>query len=179
MKINFKQVLLYTVILVSLVFTACSVQGGDTTTTTASGSTTTTSTSTITASVTLPTEPSENTPPEEKEPLQFPDNGIIHIDGKYYHFQRVFDSIDEPTYYQGVVFTPLVPDTTAPVAYWFKVSFADGTDEELIYVGLGNENQVDYTFTEHDNPRAGVMLTSHVVNGGLRWVMYLLVNEQL
>jgi hypothetical protein len=182
MKTNLKKALLYTAVIVSLVFTACSAQTGETTTTTTSGSTITTSNFTITASATLPTGPSANTLPENAVPLEFPDNGILHCEGKYFYFQRVFDSIDEPTYYRGVIFAPkdwggITP--TGPIAYWFKVYFADGTDEELMYVGLGDENQVDFTFTKHDNPKAGVMLAFHVVGGSLSSVIYLLVSEQL
>jgi hypothetical protein len=122
-----------------------------------------------------------STAPADSEQLMFPDKGIIWYDGKYYTFQRVFDSIDEPAYYQGVIFAPYVSESpiTAPVGYWLVVTFADGTVEELQYIGFADQNQVNFRFTKHDNPRAGVMLASQYVGGGLRWVEYLLVSEQL
>jgi hypothetical protein len=133
-------------------------------------------TSTITMSpvVTLPTSANIST-----VQLQYPDSGIIMLDGKDYRFQRVFTPIKEPTLYQGVVFSPYIPEgtLTGPVAYWFTVRFADGTEEQLQYVGLGNLEHVSIKFTKNDNPQAGVMLAWQRIEGSLNPVIYLLVSD--
>lgn len=147
-------------------------------------STSTSLTSTINTTSTAPPDTSvitlPTTPQTTPEPLVFPDSGFIKIgyDG-YFKFQRVFDSIDEATYFEGVIFTPHDFGVTpsGPIAYSLDVRFADGTVEWLQNVGLGWESNIDIRVTKHENPKAGVILAWHEVNGGLRSVLYLLVSE--
>jgi hypothetical protein len=136
-----------------------------------------TSIPTVTATYTLPTTPS--TP---AAPLEFPDSGNIRIGGDgYFYFQRVYGYITQPTYYQGVIFSPHQGEpgvtTTAPVAYSIDVQFGDGEVENLLWVGLGFTDHVDISLTKHTQPRAGVLLAWHDVNSSLAQVMYLLVSE--
>jgi hypothetical protein len=112
----------------------------------------------------------------------FPDQGNIRVDGRgHFSYQRVFTPITEATIYQGVTFTPFTygPGTTitAPIGYWFTVTFADGSTEELQYVGLGQTDNFSINITKHDNPAAGVMLGWQDVGGGLTPCLYLLVSE--
>jgi hypothetical protein len=114
--------------------------------------------------------------------LTLPDQGNIRVDGRgEFNYQRVYKTITEATTWQGVTFTPFTygPGTTitAPVGYWFTITFADGTSEQLQYVGLGNTDNVDINVTKHNNPAAGVILAWQDVGGGLTPFLYLLVSQ--
>jgi len=82
---------------------------------------------------------------------------------------------------ENVTFTPFSYGTgttiSAPVGYWFTVTFADGISEQLQYVGLGNTNNVDINITKHNNPAAGVILAWQDVGGSLTPFLYLLVSQ--
>ena len=124
---------------------------------------------------------SQSTASTTNEPLVFPDQGNIRINGYgYFHFERV-GSISEEIDFQGVVFSPHREQpgvtSTGPIAYKVDVQFADGTIEVLQSVGLGNEKNIDINLTKHENPKAGIMMAWHNVNSGLTRVLYLLVSE--
>jgi hypothetical protein len=135
-----------------------------------------TPTFTVTPTYTLPT-----TPTTPVAPLEFPDSGSIRLDGEgYFHFQRVFGNISQPTFYQGVIFAPHheAPGVTStgPIAYKIDVQFADGAVETLQYIGLAFDGNVDINLTKHTGPAAGVMLAWHNV-GAINQFIYLLVSE--
>ncbi len=180
MKNLLKYVCILIFIMLSLTFIACSNNTSNTDThITTSGTLTPSSTPTFNTTD-IPNKTLPATPSNDTVPYVFPDHGAIWYDGKSYSFQRVYESIDEPTYYNGVIFAPKDwggATPTGPIAYWYIVTFADGTKEYLEYIGFGFEGQVNVSFTKHDNPRAGVILASHEVEGSLRYVTYLLVSE--
>ena len=114
--------------------------------------------------------------------LTLPDQGNIRVDSRgEFNYQRVYKTIAEATTWQGVTFTPFSYGTgttiSAPVGYWFTVTFADGISEQLQYVGLGNTNNVDINITKHNNPAAGVILAWQDVGGSLTPFLYLLVSQ--
>jgi hypothetical protein len=93
----------------------------------------------------------------------------------------VLTPLTDTTTYHGVTFTPHTPgpNTTilAPIAYWFTITFADGSSEQIQEVGLGQVNNIDIKITEHDNPSAGVLLVWQDVGGSLMPFLYLVVSE--
>jgi hypothetical protein len=137
---------------------------------------TSTPTFTTTPTYTLPTSPSTTV-----EPLVLPDSGYVRLTGYgYFKFQRVFEPLDEPALYEGVIFGPHREPpgvtSTGPIAYKIDVQFTDGTVEVLQYIGLGNTNTLDVNLTQHEHPNAGILLAWQDISGGLTRVMYLLVN---
>jgi hypothetical protein len=118
-----------------------------------------TPTFTVTPTYTLPATPS--TP---VQPKVIPDSGYIRISGEgLYKFQRVYGDINQPTYFEGVIFAPHQEapgiTSTGPIAYKIDIQFADGTVEVLQYIGLGNANNLDISLTKHEHPRAGILLS--------------------
>jgi hypothetical protein len=144
---------------------------------TPTATTTVTPTATVTTTVTLPMTTSTGS-------VQFtlPDEGIINLAGVgYFYFQRISQPITAPISFHGVTFTQggAGPGTTitAPISYWIIAKFQDGTTEDLRYIGLGDTKNININVTMHGNPRAGVLQGWQQVNGSLRNVIYILVNE--
>jgi hypothetical protein len=181
-------ILLFALVVSVLALGACAAPTATITTTVTIGPTgtvtstpTTTPTSTpsptLTATYTLPA-----TPTTPVTPQVIPDSGFISISGYggYFNLQRVYGYIDQPTYFQGVVFAPHQESpgvtSTGPIAYKIDVQFTDGTVEVLQYIGLGNTNTLDVNLTQHEHPNAGILLAWQDISGGLTRVMYLLVN---
>lgn len=106
------------------------------------------------------------------------DSGSIFIRGEgYFHYQHV------PMFWngtiQGVTFTTYSPPggtVTGPVAYWLTLTFADGSQEQLQDVGLLSTGQIDIDLTQHNDPRAGVMIVVQNEGGGLTFEEYYLVS---
>ena len=120
------------------------------------------------------------TPPGTTQ-LTLNDEGNIGVDGRgYFYYQKVL-TLTATTTYHGVIFTLNTPGpgTTilAPIAYWFTITFADGSSEQIQEVGLGQVNNIDINITEHDNPSAGVLLVWQDIGGSLTPFLYLLVSE--
>jgi hypothetical protein len=165
-----KEIPLFIVVMLGAALSACTAQTTPPSTTPSWN---------LTPTYTLPT-----TPTTTVEPWVFPDNGYITLNGfgELFKFQRVFDYISQPTYFEGVIFTPHkeAPGVTSsgPIAYKIDVQFADGTVEVLQYIGLGNTNNFDINLTKHEHPKAGMLLSWQDVCGGLQEVLYLLVSEQ-
>jgi hypothetical protein len=112
-------------------------------------------------------------------PVTIADQGITIINGQFFTFKRIDKWGDVNLVFQGVTFAPYMSKTTitAPVIYWFTVTFPDGATEDLQYLLYFNDAQNDGNIsiktTKHDLPRSGIMLGHQ--NG--RTVMYLLVSE--
>jgi len=131
-------------------------------------------------SVSVTTTPKATTPlltipPADTEPFTMPDSGVIEINGQMFNSQRVYESIDRPTLYRGVIFAPKDFGTVTPtgVSGWYTVTFTDGTTEDLQFAGTLMA-QTSSRLTKHDNPRAGIM----IAYGDNRWVMYVLVSVE-
>jgi hypothetical protein len=77
-----------------------------------------------------------------------------------------------------VDFTTYTPAETvsAPVAYWLTLTFPDGAQEQVMYVGLLSDRLVDIQLSQHENPRAGVMIVAYNQGGGLTFEEYYLVS---
>jgi hypothetical protein len=107
------------------------------------------------------------------------EEGMIFIRGTGYFYYQEVDIPLTGTVFQGVTFTPNSPGEgttiTAPLAYWLTVRFVDGTTEELQYVGFYSDLAVNINFTQHESPKAGIMLVYDSTN---RASMYLLVSER-
>ena len=107
------------------------------------------------------------------------DQGKILLNSQIFDFKRINKWGDAVINFQDVTFAPVIPKATitAPVVYWFTVSFKDGKTEDLQYIlyfnDLQNDGNLSIETTKHDIPRAGIMLGHQ--NG--RTVMYLLVSE--
>ena len=104
--------------------------------------------------------------------------GMIFIRGTgHFHYQEV-DIPATETVFRGVTFTPNSPGEgttiTAPLAYWLTVRFADGTTEQLQYVGFYSDLSVNVNITQQAGPRAGVML---IYDSQQKASVYLLVSE--
>jgi hypothetical protein len=112
-------------------------------------------------------------------PVSLADQGKLLLNGQVFDFKRVEKWGDTVISFQGVTFAPVIPKATitAPVVYWFTVSFKDGKTEDLQYIlylnDVQNDGNLNIETTKHDIPRAGIMLGHQ--NG--RTVMYLLVSE--
>lgn len=133
------------------------------------------------AAVSLAACSSQSSTSTTTEPLVFPEHGNIKIASYgYFNFQR-YDRISEETEFKGVIFAPHQEQpgvtSTGPIAYKIDVKFEDGTVETLQNIGLGSENNIDINLTQHENPRAGIILAWHDGEGGLIRVLYLLVGE--
>jgi hypothetical protein len=105
------------------------------------------------------------------------EQGRIHIGGEgYFNYQHVtrFWNGD----FEGVTFTTYSPAETvsAPVAYWLTLTFADGAQEQVMYVGLLSDGLIDIQLSQHENPRAGVMIVAYTESGGLTFEEYYLVS---
>ena len=107
------------------------------------------------------------------------DQGKILLNSQIFDFKRINKWGDAVINFQDVTFAPVIPKATitAPVVYWFTVSFKDGKTEDLQYIlyfnDLQNDGNLSIETTKHDIPRAGIMLGHQ--NGHA--VMYLLVSE--
>jgi hypothetical protein len=114
-------------------------------------------------------------PPAGTEPFTIPDSGVLEVNGQIFNSQRVYESIDRPTLYRGVIFAPKDFGTVTPtgVSGWYTVTFTDGTMEDLQFAGTLMA-QTDSRLTKHGNPRAGIMMAY----GDNRWVMYVLVSVE-
>jgi hypothetical protein len=154
---------------VILVLTACNVS--TITSTTTLTTTAYASTSVITSTITLPA----------TAELALADDGFVHVDGKGdFTYRRISYPVTAPVTYQNVTFTPNNQTVTmsGPIVYWFIVEFADGSSEQLEYVGLRPSNfTLDITLTKHTNPTAGVMLSWQTLDNEIQPVIYLLVSS--
>jgi len=104
--------------------------------------------------------------------------GMIYIRGTGYFHYRLVDIPVTETVFRGVTFAPNSPGEgttiTAPLAYWLTVRFADGTEEQMQYVGFYSDLAININITQHTGPRAGVMLIFDSLH---KASIYLLVSE--
>ena len=113
-------------------------------------------------------------------PVVLADQGKLLLNGQIFDFKRIDKWGDAIINFQDVTFAPVIPKATitAPVVYWFTVSFEDGKTEDLQYIlyfnDVQNDGNLSIETTKHDAPRAGIMLGHQ--NGHA--VMYLLVSEK-
>jgi hypothetical protein len=134
----------------------------------------------LTSSTTATTPSSETTSISGNlTPVTLADQGKLLLNHQFFDFKRVDKWGDTVIVFQGVTFSPVISKNTVtgPVIYWFDISFADGTTENLQYLlyfsDVQNDGNLSIDTTKHDSPRAGIMLGHQ--NG--RAVMYLLVSE--
>jgi len=112
-------------------------------------------------------------------PVSLADQGKLLLNGQIFDFKRIEKWGDTVISFQDVTFTPVKTKVTvtAPIVYWFTVSFKDGNTEDLQYIlyfnDVQNDGNLSIETTKHDAPRAGIMLGHQ--NG--RTVMYLLVSQ--
>jgi hypothetical protein len=116
----------------------------------------------------------------DKEKVLLADEGTIRINGVgHFRFQRVAQPISEPIVLEGVTFTPGEPEPgqtiTVPVMYWLIAEFEDGTKEQLRFAGFPYSD-LDFSLTEHDNPRAGVLMTQVTRDNAQQTIIYLMVS---
>jgi hypothetical protein len=62
--------------------------------------------------------------------------------------------------FNNVTFAYCVPNATITggYVYFFKITFEDGVSEELMASSFPTMFETDMTFTNHSNPKAGLLL---------------------
>ena len=164
--------LLALVLLVVLLVSACSGSTSQSTTTTTSSSTTTTSTTTST----IPPTPLPPVAPPDTTFYNFPDSGMINLEGHVYYYQRVYAwGFPGPSLYRDVVFNDIDTGTVTYTGGYrpYTVTFSDGTTEDLIFGGTFGPSPW-YELTQHTNPQAGILFAEQDHD----WVMYVLVSVE-
>ena len=109
-----------------------------------------------------------------------PDLGSIGFRGMgqrlYFQYKRVSLPVGTSVTFSNVTFynVPPAPTSTACVGYNIRVTFADGASE-MLGVGECPTSGPSIVFTEHSNPKAGIIFEHGFMGSFIRPGMYLLV----
>jgi hypothetical protein len=164
MKSILKYVVIFAIVLIITPLAAC------TSTVNTTSNTTTTTTSTI------PPTPLPTVAPPDTKFYNFPDSGLINLEGHVYYYQRVYVwGFSGPSLYRDVVFNNIDTGTTIYTGGYrpYTVTFKDGTVEDLIFGGTLTSPSW-YKLTQHTNPQAGILFAQEDHD----WVMYVLVSVE-
>ncbi len=165
MKSILKYVVIFAIVLIIAPLTACT-----------STVNTTTSNTTTTTTSTIPPTPLPTVAPPDTTFYNFPDNGLINLEGHLYYYQRVYAwGFSGPSLYRDVVFNDIDTGTVTYTGGYnpYRVTFSDGTEEDLIFGGT-MVSPSWYILTRHTNPQAGILISEQDHD----WVMYVLVSVE-
>jgi hypothetical protein len=150
-----------------------------TTTITSTPSTTYTSTSNYTSTY-VTTETRYTTSTITVTSSFMPDLGSIGFQGMgqrlYFQYKRVSLPVGTSVTFSNVTFynVPPAPTSSSCVGYNIRVTFTDG-DSEMLGIGQCPTSGPSIVFTEHSNPKAGIIFEYGFMGSFIRPGMYLLV----